>query len=159
MKTITIPADKAIEAYNKADSSTKQIIAELVGKENVLQLDVEERFKELCKKINVNYDEEYSADRLKYFTADEIAYRKMKHICLAYNEGVVLDFNDANQRKYYPWFKYVAGRGLSLYVVSFDGVYTTVTARLTFKSEAVCRQAVADFFPIYEIYFSAKSNQ
>jgi hypothetical protein len=86
------------------------------------------------------------------FTKDEIAYRKLKTIAAALNEGWKPDWNDENQYKYWPWFVYdpkTAGFACAHTNYAASNTYTNVGSRLCYKTSALARYA-GDTFP--EIY-------
>ncbi len=53
-------------------------------------------------------------------TPDEVAYKQAKLIAEVYNEGTVLDPNNKNQYKYYPWFEITPGSGFGLSFYGYD---------------------------------------
>mgnify|MGYP000928640032 CR=1 FL=1 len=83
------------------------------------------------------------------------AYAKLIIINRVLNEGWVPNFDD-NKWKYYPWFymRSVAagGPGFSYDGCIYDYSYSTVGARLVFKSEELAEYAGKQFRDIYEDY-------
>ena len=81
-KELKIYSSKAQAAYNKANPEVKAVLSELFGKEN-LSVKITDRIKsikdcvEACGK---DYDVEFSQERTRFLTDDEIAYREMKFI-------------------------------------------------------------------------------
>jgi len=153
-KELKIYASKAQAAYNKATPEVKAALAELFGQEN-LSVKITHRIKTIrdcvaaCGKY---YDVEFSQERTRFLTEDEIAYKEMKFIAQALNDGVVLDFTNSNQRKYYPYFSF-SGRGLSLYVVFCGYARTDVAPCLCMVSEEMVRYAVSQFTKTYDTYY------
>lgn len=74
---------------------------------------------------------------------DEIAYKKAKLVCLAYNEGWIPNWNNSNEYKYYPYFKMGSSSGVSFSCYDFDGWITSsnVGSRLCFKSSDLAKHA------------------
>src|SRR4030095_2335177 len=62
------------------------------------------------------------------------AFVQAKIICKALNQGWYPDWSNSNENKYYPWFKYSAGSGLSHRVYVCTASFTDVGSRLCFKS-------------------------
>ena len=108
---------------------------------------------EACGK---DYDVEFAHERIKYMTPDEVAYKEMKFIAQALNDGVVLDFNDSNTMKWYPYFSF-SGRGLSLSDVHYGYGVAHVAPCLCMVSEELVRYAVSQFPKTYETYY--KNNK
>lgn len=90
-------------------------------------------------------------------STDEIAYKKLKIIVRALNEGWEPDYNDENQRKWYPWF-WLDAPGFRLSVCYFDRSCTTVGARLVFKSEELAHYAANQFVELYSDYYELKKK-
>ena len=84
-------------------------------------------------------------------TKDEIAYKEIKIITKALNEGWKPNWNDTNEPKYYPWFDL---RGSTFVFGNVDyGSYGTITAgasRLCFKSKELAEYAGRTFINKYK---------
>lgn len=81
---------------------------------------------------------------------DELAYKKLKVIAEALNEGWKPNWDDSNERKYYPWFKKsLSGVGFSSFDYDCDRSGTGVGSRLVFKSEDLAKYAGTQFLEIY----------
>jgi hypothetical protein len=83
--------------------------------------------------------------------ADDQAYKKLKVIARALNEGWEPDYNNGGQRKWYPWF-YLDSPGFRLFVVRYDYTDSAVGARLVFKTEELARYAATQFQGLYSDY-------
>jgi len=157
-KELKIFESKAKAAYNKATPEGRDMLEQLLGKEN-LSVKITDRIKtirdcvEACGK---DYDVEFAYERTKWMTPDEVAYKEMKFIAQALNDGVVLDFENSYQHKYYPFFTF-SGRGLSLRVVNCVGGGADVAPCLCMVSEEMVRYAVSQFHKTYETYY--KNNK
>ena len=84
-------------------------------------------------------------------TNDEYAYRQLKVIIKAINQGWTPDWNNSSQYKYYPWFEVTSG-GVEF---SYSGYYcastsTRVGSRLCFESSEKCKYAATQFVEIYK---------
>jgi len=116
METLQISKANALSAYKKADKKVKELLEELFGKQ-ALSTEVTDRiksFEDACSQTGTDHnDPNFSTG-----TTDEIAYKKLKVIALALNEGTVLSFADSNQRKWYPWFEY-SGSGFRFFVTYY----------------------------------------
>lgn len=89
--------------------------------------------------------------KLAGFTDDEIIYRKIKTITRALNEGWLPDWNNSNQKKYYPWFDLSSGGFV------FDGTYygyshadAGYASRLCFPTLELAEYAGKQFTELYK---------
>lgn len=71
-------------------------------------------------------------------TKDEIAYKKLKTIAKALNEGWVANYRDGSQRKWFPWF-YVSSSGFTFGATYFECSYPYAghAARLCLKDSGL----------------------
>ncbi len=86
------------------------------------------------------------------FTKDEIAYRKLKTIAEALNEGWRPDWTNSNEYKYWPWFVYNPNSaGFACATTYNAATYTTtrVGSRLCFKTRELAAYAGTQFIDIY----------
>lgn len=86
------------------------------------------------------------------FTKDEIAYRKLKTIAKALNEGWLPDWTNSNQYKYWPWFVYdsnSAGFGCAYANYTATSTNTHIGSRLCFKTRELAAYAGEQFEDIY----------
>lgn len=117
METLPFTKVAAQSVYKKADQKTKEVLEELFGKQTIVTSIFErvQSFEDACFELGENPEAQY----FNSGTPDEIAYKKLKVICLAINEGTVLSFANSNQKKWRPWFKY-EGSGFRFYGSSYD---------------------------------------
>jgi len=87
-------------------------------------------------------------------TEDEVAYREVKLIAQALNEGWIPDWGNTNQSKWRPWF-YMTPGGFRFYVSYCGTDYSVVGSRLCYKSEKLSDYAAKTFSHIYEKLFTA----
>lgn len=93
------------------------------------------------------------------FTKDEIAYRKLKTIAEALNEGWVADFSDSSTYKYWPWFIYYgASAGLSCALTYSAASYTdaSIGSRLCYKTRKLAAFAGSQFIDLYNDFLLRK---
>jgi hypothetical protein len=90
-------------------------------------------------------------------STDEVAYRKVKLIVQALNEGWTPDWTDGQWNKYYPWF-YMGGSSGSGFAYDDYGAWDTYSScgsRLCFKSSELAKYAGQQFTDIYKDFFTA----
>lgn len=85
-------------------------------------------------------------------TPDEIAYKKLKIIAQALNEGWEPDRTDKNQWKFWPWFNFGPGSGGSCNGYDNWFAHSGVGSRLCFKSAELAEYAGTQFLSIYKDY-------
>ena len=81
------------------------------------------------------------------FTKDEIAYRKLKTIAEALNEGWRPDWANSNEYKYWPWFVYNPAASYTL---------THVVSRLCYKTRELATYAGRQFEGLYNDFLLIK---
>lgn len=93
------------------------------------------------------------------FTKDEIAYRKLKTVVEALNEGWRPNWEDTNEYKYFPWFyveKTSAGLSCSSTFRTPTYTYALIGSRLCFKTSALATFAAKQFIDLYNDFLLIK---
>ncbi|WP_373248779.1 hypothetical protein [Bacteroides thetaiotaomicron] len=93
------------------------------------------------------------------FTKDEIAYRKLKTVVEALNEGWRPDWSDSSDYKYWNWFVYnpsYAGFGYAYTSCTPSSTYTGVGSLLCFKTRELAAYAGRQFEDLYNDFFLIK---
>ena len=108
-------------------------------------------FEDACNELGINPENVFNInDEL-----DEIAYKKLKIIGCALNEGWIPDWNDNNQRKWIPWFIWdslSSGFGFYDSIYCYSNTYSNTGSRLCFSSEELSNYAGQQFIEIYNEY-------
>lgn len=147
-KQLVIDEDKAKEMYSSADTNLKSILEETFGKKHFMPkvTDRVKTFEDACREVGEYPDDaKFNSD-----TQDEIAYKKIKVIAAALNEGVVLSFANHSQRKWRPWFQHdgtafrFGGSGCA-----FVRTHSAGGSRLCFASEELSNYAGKQFIDLY----------
>ncbi len=144
MKPLVIKDDAtARRLYNTSGEELKTILEDTYGKE-FFSTDTREYIKTVEDAYQANGETpKFNSDD----TPDEVNYKKLKAIIKALNNDPSFpDFNNANQRKYYPWVKKEnSGFGLSCYDYDLTYSTSTVGSRLVLKSPELCEYLVKQF--------------
>lgn len=90
-------------------------------------------------------------------TTDEVAYKMVKEIVKAFNEGWMPDWTNSNEGKYYPWFKIgsPSGGGFSFRVYDCWYANSNVGSRLCYKSADLAKHTGQLFESIYKDFLTA----
>ncbi len=149
MLSVKLTEEQARKFYPSVPDEFKAVMEEQFGKPFFSQkiTDRVKNFEDACKALNVNPTFHHESN-------DETAYRKLKLIVAALNEGWTPDWDDSSERKYYPWFYMDSSNGFSLYVVGYLCSTSAVSSRLCFKSEELAQYAAKQFLSIYKDFYT-----
>lgn len=143
---ILIKKENAIKAYNEADDSTKKVLINLLGEEHFIEKDP---FDVILEGQGINkQDFEVQCMNL---TSDEIAYRKLKLITKHYNNDWEPNWQDSNEKKWYPWF---CMDNFRLNHCDCLNSYSVVPARLCFRKKEDALEASEKFFDVFKTFYT-----
>ena len=158
-ETLEITKEAAVKAHDEASTKGKTLLENLFGK-RVFQKDIKQRVTSLDDALR-----ELGKNKLDFeascvgLSEDEVAYKMLKVIAEALNEGWTPDWSNGEWDKWYPWFKMddssSAGRfsfGVSVNLASVSHV----GSRLCFKSKDLATYAGTQFLDIYKDFFTIK---
>ncbi|QDZ63264.1 hypothetical protein I6H88_13685 [Elizabethkingia bruuniana] len=145
---IEIPAGYEVDNF---DPSTGEI------KFREKPKDIKERIKTFADVLKYfGIDETYFNEQNEDLESDEVAYRKVKLIVKALNEGWTPDWSDSDQYKYFPWFNMSSSSGAGFSFNDCDGWSTLshVGSRLCFKNRDLAKYAGQQFESIYKEFMT-----
>jgi hypothetical protein len=148
------PGFDAKAAYAKGSASVKKLLEEAFGKPafepNIM--DRVKSFEDACKVLGIKAADALPKipPALKHLTKQLTAQAKLFVIAQALNQGWLPDWKDANQYKWYPWFKMGAGFGFSRSNCDYTHSGSIAGSRLYFKSQGAGRQ----FESLYKDFLS-----
>ena len=108
-------------------------------------------FEDACNELRIDPENVFNIND----SLNEIAYKKLKIIVCALNEGWFPNWNDNNQRKWTPWFAWnslSSGFGFSGSLCRCSDAYTLTGSRLYFSSEELSNYAGHQFIELYNEY-------
>ena len=108
-------------------------------------------FEDACEELGIENPESLFTEN---DTPDEIAYKKLKIVVKAINQGWVPDWDNKNQSKWWPWFNLSSGFGFSHSNYDYDYTHTAVGSRLCFASEAQSNYAASQFIDLYKQFLT-----
>lgn len=154
-KTLKFTEDDAKKYYAESPAGLKAIFESSFGK-NTFFTKITDRVKTFDDVLEVlEIDSDEFEEQCENLEADEVAYKKIKLIAKALNEGWEPNWNDGNQPKYYPWPTVQAssskpsGFGFSDTNYNYANTATHVGSRLCFKTSELALYALEQFKEIY----------
>lgn len=105
--------------------------------EKIVFKEISNNFEKILKYHNTNQEEfDKTYENIPFHVK---AYAKESMLASFYNNGWAPNFQDDNERKYYPWFWLDNFR---LHYVRYDDRYSCSCARLLWKNEKDLREAI-----------------
>lgn len=150
MKQITIEAPEG-HVIDKFDKTTGTVTFKPTPKTAIERILT---FEDVLKENRI--DPSTWLGELIGLSPDEVAYRKIKLIAKAFNEGWVPDWTDSSQAKYYPWFKMGSPSGVGFSYLDYVGwnASSGVGSRLCFKSGELAKHVGQLFIDDYRDFLT-----
>jgi len=158
METLQITKENAIKAYNAGCPDVKNSLSILFGADTFKPKSIMDRvktFEDACGVLDITPANQVSVtiDGAMNQDAKSIqAYCKLIIIARALNEGWKPNWDNGNEKKYWPWFN-MSSSGLSCSGHGCDFSYSSVGSRLCFKNRELAEYAAKQFQDIYRDYF------
>lgn len=149
-KIIIVTEENAVESYNQFEQEVKDAISKHF---KIPVTDRIKTFEDACKELGIS--QRVFNKSIEYDTPDEIAYKKMKVIAKALNEGWEPNWDDPIERKWRPWF-YLDSPGFRFIGSDYalTSSHSAGCSRLCFKSQELCNYAAKQFLDIYKDLFN-----
>ncbi|MDR3026017.1 hypothetical protein [Chryseobacterium sp.] len=150
METLKIEIPKGYE-IEKFDTTTGVVSFKEKPK------NIKERIKDFHDVLEVlGIDADDFEEENEGLEEDELAYRQIKLIVKALNEGWTPDWTNSSEAKYFPWFKMgsSSGSGFSFGDYAYWRTASYVGSRLCFKSRELAEYAGKQFTEIYKKYMT-----
>jgi hypothetical protein len=107
-------------------------------------------FEDACEALGIDPD----AVCVATDTKDEAAYKKIKVVIAAINQGWTPDWNNSNQRKWWPYFVLSSGFGFSRTDCNCDNANSDVGSRLCFETSEKAEYAGKQFTDLYKDFLT-----
>lgn len=150
MSTVQIETKDVRRAYAGAEANVKKTLKDLFPDVNFSDniKDLVQTFEDACAIVGVDVSDVI----ITGLAPDEIAYRKLKIIAQALNEGWKPNWNDNGEYKYFPYFD-MSG---SFSYYGYRNWYRSscVGSRLCFKSADLAIYAGKQFTDIYKDFMT-----
>ena len=155
---LTITEKTAKELYPETPNWFQKILKETFGKKcfEKRKFDEIKTFDDACRECSMtelDFNENFGN---KGLSIDTIAYEKLKIIIRAINQNWQPNWNDENQKKWWPYFNLSSGFGFSGSVYDYDFTGASVGSRLCFESKEKADYAANQFLKIYEDFLTIK---
>ena len=144
--------ETAKKLFSESPDWFKEEMIKSFGKEVFEKRDFKEikTFEDACVEMEIDPQSfNFSTD-----TPDEAAYKKLKVIVQAINQGWTPDWKDSKQRKWWPYFNLSSGFGFSLSGYDYVNVNAHVGSRLCFETEQKSDYAAKQFSDIYKQFLT-----
>jgi hypothetical protein len=117
MEQLKVNIDDAKKAFKIADAQTQSVLKGLFGETAFEEAitDKVKSFEDACQILGLDPHSIFNAND----SDDEIAYKKIKVIAQALNQGWKPDWTNAAEYKWTPWFDLRSGSGLSFYACDY----------------------------------------
>lgn len=141
---MSINKQEALKRLDALDEEAKKLRAIIDAPEKIT--DRIKSFEDACGILGISVSSVLNG----YDTTDEAAYKKLKVIVKALNEGWTPDWDNGNQKKWYPYFDMRSG--FSFGGTAYTNWYTLdgVGSRLCLKNEELARYAGNQFLGLYK---------
>lgn len=150
MTQLVIEREQAVELYPASPDPLKRIFENTFGK-SVFITDIKERVKtvqDACVELGIDPS---TVEKRQYETDNEHAYRCIKVVAKALNQGWEPDWKDSSEYKWYPWFD-MSGSAPSFFGAADWRSGSNLGSRLCFKTEELASYAGKKFIKEYREY-------
>jgi len=160
MNTLEIKKEDALKAHENASSKGKTLLENLLGKKT-FQKKVTDRIKTIKDVLEYNgiSEEERSEKYMLFFDnlkLPHLYYQWLAELlCKSLNEDWTPDWDNSNERKYFPWFKMCSG-GFRYDDFAYWLTGSSVGSRLCLKSDELAKYAGTQFTEVYEQFMITK---
>ena len=132
--SLKIEKKTAKKLYESVPDFFKEQLEAAFGKEAFQKKDFREikTFDDACNELGLTQEDLINIKPDD--TPDEVAYKKLKIVIAAINQGWTPDWNNGDQRKWWPYFNLSSGLGFSDSNYDFDYTGSSVSSRLCFET-------------------------
>lgn len=158
MEILSITKANVIKAYNATDKNGQTLLTNLFGDKVVSQkiTDRIKTFQDACEAVGIKAEHFAAACDAADDTPDEHAYKYLKIVAEALNEGWKPNWNDSSEAKWYPYFNMDTNAGVGFSYTHYGRwhTFTSVGSRLCFKSKELAEYAGKQFNSIYKDFLT-----
>lgn len=146
---IELSQNEVDEMYNASDSKQKKVLDKFFTKPKSI-MDNVNSFEDACKVLGIDKSDVFNS---KFDSLSDIAFKKLKVIIKALNDGWYPNWEDVNEYKYWIWWTMKGG--FSYYSADY-GYYTSggVPSALCLKTRELAEHASKIAYKEYKEYYS-----
>jgi hypothetical protein len=148
---LKIKKETAKKLYDSVPDWFKEELTEAFGK-NTFQkrkfTDIKS-FEDACEELGLSTAQFYGTE-----TPDEVAYKKIKIIIKAINQGWTPDWSNTSEHKWWLYFSLSSGFGFSDSCYDFVNSDSSVGSRLCFESEDKATYTAKQFIDLYKAFLT-----
>lgn len=151
---LKINKETAKKLYPKSDDWFKAELEEAFGKDFFRKKDFRDikTFEDACTELGLTQEDLHHIRNDD--TPDEVAYKKLKIIIAAINQGWIPDWNNSDKKKWWPWFSFSSGFSFSVTYYDDDATLTAVGSRLCFESSEKATYTAKQFIDLYKAFLN-----
>lgn len=149
---LKIKKETAKKLFPECPQWFQDVLTENFGKECFAKRKFNEikTFEDACEELQIDPANVFFVGD----TDDERAYKKLKIVVRAINQGWVPNWNNTNERKWWPYFNLSSGFGFSDSDCDYGHTFTAVGSRLCFESEEKSNYCATQFIELYKQFLT-----
>ncbi len=148
---LKIKENTAKKLYPESPGWFKEVLTETFGKKTFIKdfRDIK-TMEDVYEVLEVHPSDVYHDND----SSDVVAYKKLTLIVKAINQGWEPDWDNTNERKWWPWFRLSSGFGFGYSDYYCTSTGTSVGSRLCFQSEEKSDHAAKQFIDVYKAFLT-----
>lgn len=140
-----------LSVYEVASDETREALENIFGADKFVPSQIRS-YEDACRMLGIDPIRIEKFAFLGTEANHHYSYHKLTVIAKALNDGWAPDWKNDDESKYYPWFDFSSGRGLSSDGCARGYASSDVGSRLCFKSRELAEYAGKQFNDLYEDY-------
>jgi hypothetical protein len=145
---IELTQSEVDEMFNASDAKQKKVLDKFFTKPKSI-IDGVNSFEDACKVLGLNAFDVFNT---KFDSVSDIAFKKLKVIIKALNEGWYPNWENENEGKYWCWWTMKGG--FSYYTTSYYSTFTFVPSALCLRTRELTEHAAKIALQEYKEYYS-----
>jgi hypothetical protein len=149
---IKIEKEKAKRLFEESPEWFQNELIEAFGKECFVKKNFKDikTFEDACTELGIVPGDVFKKTDLP----DEVAYKKLKIVIKAINQGWIPNWKNTNEYKWWPYFNLSSGFGFQDSNYGYVLAGTVVGSRLCFESEEKSDYAAKQFIDLYKEFLT-----
>jgi hypothetical protein len=154
MANLKIEKSTAKKLYAESQDWFKTVLEETFGKDCFKKKDWRDikTFEDACDELELTQEDLLHIHNND--STDEVAYKKLKIVIAAINQGWIPNWDNDNERKWWPYFNLSSGFSFSDTDYYYVYSHTDVGSRLCFESQEKAIYTAEQFLPLYKDFLT-----